>query len=96
MTAMDLEIVDLTEIVDGFDIACEYAGDEPTTCQDDPAQWALHLNPCCPAGSGIRLACNICKELRMTSGVAVRCEHCNFVFFPASKAYRYIEPLEHK
>lgn len=93
---MDLETVDLTEIVGDFEVSCEYAGDDPTECKDDPARWALHLNPCCPAGAGVRLACDVCKELRVTSGGAVRCEHCNFIFFPARKAYHYIEPLERK
>lgn len=96
MTSMDLEIVDLTSIVGGFDIPCEYSADEHTVCQDDPARWVLHLKPCCPAGAGIRLACEVCKELRVMSGSAVQCEFCQHIFFPAREAYAYIEPLERK
>lgn len=96
MTSMDLEIIDLTEVVGDWEIPCEYAGDEVTACKDDPARWVLHLKPCCPAGAGVRLACEPCKEARVAGGGAVYCEHCGHTFFPAREAYHYIEPLERK
>ena len=95
MTAMDTEIVDLTSLVGDVAIPCDYS-DEDWNCQDDPAAWALHLKPCCPAGGGVRLACTICKESRLMDMGAVQCEHCGFIYEHAPEAYHYIEPLERK
>ena len=95
MTAPGLEIVDLTSIVGDFEVSCDYA-DEDWNCQDDPASWVLHLKPCCPAGAGVRLACEVCKESRMMDAGAVECQFCGFVYEHAPEAYHYIEPLERK
>lgn len=94
MTAMDLEIVDLTSIVGDWALPCEYAG-EPG-CRDDPASWVLFLKPCCPAGGGIRLACELCKESRLMDMHSVQCEFCGHIFEHAPEAYSRIEPLERK
>jgi hypothetical protein len=94
VTSLGIEIVDLTEFVGDFQIPCEYAG-EPG-CQDEPAAWVLHLKPCCPAGGGIRLACERCKESRLMDMHSVQCEFCGHIFEHAPEAYRLIEPLERK
>ena len=94
MTSMDLEIIDLTEIVGSLDTSCDYADEK--SCRDDPARWVLHLTPCCPAGGGIRLACDKCKNDRMNSAHSVECAFCGFIFERAPEAYHLIEPLERK
>lgn len=94
MTATGLEIVDLTEFVGDLDIKCDYA-DEPT-CRDDPARWVLFLKPCCPAGGGVRLACDQCKENRLMDMHSVECGFCGHIYDHAPEAYSRIEPLERK
>lgn len=92
MAMPDLEIVDLASTVGDIEIPCDYS--DTRICPDDSATWVLHLKPCCPAGVGVRLACDTCKDHRLLDRIAVECEFCGFIFEHAPEAYSYIEPLE--
>lgn len=94
MTSMDLEVVDLTEFVGDIEIPCDYA--DESTCPDEPARWVLFLKPCCPAGGGVRLACERCKENRLMDAHSVECASCGFIYEHAPEAYSRVEPLERK
>ena len=93
MTSPGLEIVDLTELVGGVEIPCDYS-DEPA-CGGGSPSWVLFFS-CCEGGSGVRLACDICKDERLMDRVSIECPACGHIFEHAPEAYSRIEPLERK
>lgn len=65
-----------------------------TSCGPAPAKWVMHM-ACPECGiTGIRLACDACKELRMSMGphVSVECPNGHKIH-PPRKAYQRIEAL---
>lgn len=89
----ELEIIDLTEIVGEFEVSCDYA-DGPD-CRGESPKWVLFFR-CCEEGSGIRLACDPCKDVRLLDQISIECQACGYIFEHAPEAYVYIEPLERK
>lgn len=97
MTSTTIEVTHLEEIVGDHPICCDYADDEFNAsdflCSKEPAKWVLVLVRCatCHMG-GARLACDTCKDIRLSSEGGVVCD-CGEVTVPARAAYSRIEAL---
>lgn len=85
--------MDLTKIVGDTELPCDYS--DSIDCKGEAPSWVLFFR-CCEAGSGIRLACDTCKDVRLNDYIAVECIACGYIFEHAPEAYSRIEPLERR
>lgn len=58
----------------------------------NPAEWILHLVPCCSQIDTHVLYCTRCKDHVLRQRYCW-CPFCKHVFAPAATAFRLIEPL---
>jgi hypothetical protein len=86
----------LQQIVGDLEVPCEFYEDGRVLCQNDPAQWVMHRNPCCPATMYPVLACDTCKDARVMDMIALECRHCGHIWENAPDAYSMIEKLDKK
>lgn len=79
-------------VLEDFEVSlpCDYH--EEDGCQD-VARWILYGAGCCPAGACHALACDHCKEVRMTTEDGVECVGCGLITAPARHAYRRVEAI---
>lgn len=84
------------DIIGDLETPCDFSQFEGDGCPDLPAQWVMHRVPCCAGVPLVALACDPCKEARMSSEDSVECDYCGHVTVPARRAYRYIEPLNRR
>lgn len=96
MTAMQHEDLTILEIVGEHEIACDFFGDP--FCKGSAAKWVMFK--CCPSCSDRKalLACDTCKDARMTSEAGVICQNfqgdgCGELIAPARHAYERVEAL---
>lgn len=86
----------VTEIVGDLEIPCDFS-DDPI-CGDSPAHWVLFKHcPGCHDRKAL-LACDNCKDARMSSECGVICQSrdgggCGELIAPARKAYERVEAL---
>ena len=90
---MDIEQDGLLSIVGDLEIPCDYA--DSKTCPDLPAHWILYRkrDMCTCGKTGAVLACDHCKDVRMSTDGALICTGCGDCITPPSSAYSLIEPL---
>ena len=88
MTALDIELVVLE--VEDLDIPCSYAEEE--TCSRMAARWIMFLEPCC-SGMVQNLACDKCKDDRLSTEDGVECALCGLVTIPARRKYYRVEAI---
>ena len=86
----------LAQIVGDLDVPCEFYEDGRVLCQNDPAEWVMYRNPCCPATMHPVLACECCKEARVMDMIALECRFCGHIWESAPDAYSMIERLDKK
>lgn len=72
-------------------IACEYSDHDEFGTSDLPAAWRV-VSGCCPAGRTF-LWCTQCKNEVINDDTVIICQHCKRHYFPAYRAYLFIEPL---
>ena len=90
-TETDLAADLFQQIVHDFELPCELGPDEKPC--ERTAHWVLHRWPCCSAYGNHRLACDKCKDARLSNNIGVECGRCGQVWFDAATAYHLIEEL---
>lgn len=92
MTAMDTEDITILEMVGDIEIPCDHIGDG--FCPGAPAKWAMLWKcPSCSHG-GLSLACDDCKDMRLSSSDGVEdISGCGDVIAPARHMYVRVEAL---
>lgn len=93
MMSPEIQVIEFTEIVEGIEIPCDYAGMEKYNPHDDAARWVMHRNACCPSTLAPALACDLCKEVRVMDLIALECVFCGHIWQHAPEAYSMIESL---
>lgn len=86
----------LEKIIGDLEVPCEFYEDGRVLCQNEPAKWVMHRNPCCPATMYPVLACDCCKEARVMDMIALECRFCNHIWEHAPDAYSMIEKIDKK
>jgi len=94
VTATNTEDITILEMVDDHEIACELGTNMTDECPNT-AKWVMFRKSgmCGCVGLPPALACDSCKDSRMSSEGAVVCVFCRGVIAPARHGYARIEPL---
>lgn len=91
LTDLDIRPDIRTHPVEDIAPPCDLGSmDEPCS---NPAKWIMRPVPCCVGALVPRLACDSCKEARMTSEEGVLCVDCEQYTAPARHAYASIEAI---
>lgn len=94
MTSMQTDDLIVTELLESLETPCDFS--DHWSCSKGRAEWVLHRVRCeCGVGGAV-LACDGCKNDRLSSESAVECGKCGEVTAPARAAYSYIEYLNRR